>query len=171
MHDVFSKCSFSPSFCHLHSYVLGVDRCFKRQTLFKCHESQTNASNARKPLVGGREPHLCSRPFGLELRPFKPRAYRDSPPLLSNLTTGRASRTRPHCPHLQMHPQTRACLHSNVRMRSVNASRCAFTETFSSAHLCCAAYAYNCFLSLSLANCGQQTAGGTGRAAGCHTGV
>jgi len=91
--------------------------------------------------------------------------------LLSNLTTGRASRTRPHCPHLQTHPQTHACLHSNVRMRSVNASRCAFTETFSSAHLCCAAYAYNCFLSLSLANCGQQTAGGTGRAAGCHTGV
>jgi len=33
--------------------------------------------NARKPLVGGREPHLCSQPFGLELRPFRPRACRD----------------------------------------------------------------------------------------------
>ena len=32
-------------------------------------------------LVGGREPHLCFRPFGLELRPFKPLAYRDPPPL------------------------------------------------------------------------------------------
>ena len=33
-------------------------------------------------LVGGREPHLCIRPFGLELRPFKPLAYKD-PPLLA----------------------------------------------------------------------------------------
>ena len=33
-----------------------------------------SALNARKPLVGGREPHLCSRPFGLELRHLTPRA-------------------------------------------------------------------------------------------------
>ena len=32
------------------------------------------ALNARKPLVGGREPHLCSRPV-------KPRASRDPPSL------------------------------------------------------------------------------------------
>jgi len=31
--------------------------------------------------VGGREPHLSSRPFGLELRPFRPRAYSDPQPL------------------------------------------------------------------------------------------
>jgi len=43
--------------------------------------AKQSALNARKPLVGGREPHLCSWPFGLELRPFKPRAYRDPPPL------------------------------------------------------------------------------------------
>ena len=39
-----------------------------------------SALNARKPLVGGREPHLCSLPFGLEIRPFRPRAYRFPPP-------------------------------------------------------------------------------------------
>jgi len=33
-----------------------------------------SALNARKPLVGGREPHLC-------YRPFKPGAYRDPLPL------------------------------------------------------------------------------------------
>jgi len=44
-------------------------------------KAKQSALNARKSLVGGREPHLCSRPFGLEFRPFKPRAYRDPPPL------------------------------------------------------------------------------------------
>jgi len=33
--------------------------------------AKQSALNARKPLVGGREPHLCSRPF-------KPRAYRST---------------------------------------------------------------------------------------------
>ena len=37
-------------------------------------EAKQSALHARKPLIGGREPHLCSVPFG-------PRAYRDSPPL------------------------------------------------------------------------------------------
>ena len=40
-------------------------------------KAKESALNARKPLVGGREPHLCSRPFGLELLPSKPRARRD----------------------------------------------------------------------------------------------
>jgi len=44
-------------------------------------KAKQSALNARKPLVGGREPHLCSRLFRLELRPFKPRAYRDPPPI------------------------------------------------------------------------------------------
>ena len=44
-------------------------------------KAKQSALNARKPLIGGREPHLCSRPLGLELRPFKPLAYRDPPPL------------------------------------------------------------------------------------------
>ena len=61
--------------------MLGVDRCCKRQTLFKCQKAKPSALNARKPLIGGREPHLCSRPLGLELQPFKPRAYRDPLPL------------------------------------------------------------------------------------------
>jgi len=43
-------------------------------------KAKQSALNARKPLVGGREPHLCSWSFGLELQPFKPRACRDSPP-------------------------------------------------------------------------------------------
>jgi len=43
-------------------------------------EAKQSALNARKPLVGGRERHLCSRPFGLELRPLRPRAYIDPPP-------------------------------------------------------------------------------------------
>jgi len=45
-------------------------------------KAKQSALSARKPLVGGRELHLCSRPFGLELRPFRPRAYMDSPPLV-----------------------------------------------------------------------------------------
>ena len=45
-------------------------------------KAKQSALNARKPLVGGREPYLCSRLFRLELRPFRPRAYRDPPPLL-----------------------------------------------------------------------------------------
>ena len=48
-----------------------------------------SALNARKPLVGGRQPHLCSRPFGLELRSFKSLALIGIYHLLlSNLTTG-----------------------------------------------------------------------------------
>jgi len=79
------KCSCSRSFCNLHLSMLGVDRYCKRQTLFKCHKK--SASNAWKPLVDSREDHLCSRPFGLELRPFKPRTCRVHYLLLSNLTT------------------------------------------------------------------------------------
>ena len=37
-------------------------------------KAKQSALNARKPMVGGREPHLCSRPF-------RPRAYRDPTPL------------------------------------------------------------------------------------------
>ena len=33
---------------------------------------------------------------------------------------------------------------------------CAFTETFSSTHLCCTVCAYDCFLLLSLANGGRE---------------
>ena len=73
------KCSPSRSFCHLS--MLGVDRCCRHQTLFKCHKSQTECLECSKTPGRGREPHLCSRPFGLYLRPFKPRAYRDPPPL------------------------------------------------------------------------------------------
>ena len=62
--------------------------------------------NARKPLVGGREPHLCSRPFELELRPSKPRANRDAPPsLLSNLTTGTGSTVSGRPYSLRTHKQ------------------------------------------------------------------
>ena len=45
-------------------------------------KAKQSALNARKPLVGGREPHLCSRSFKLELRPFKHRACKDPPPLV-----------------------------------------------------------------------------------------
>ena len=52
-------------------------------------KAKQSALNARKPLVGGREPYLCSRLFRLELRPFRPRAYIGIHHLfLSNLTTG-----------------------------------------------------------------------------------
>jgi len=37
-------------------------------------KAKQSALNARKPMVGGREPHLCSRSF-------RPRAYRDPTPL------------------------------------------------------------------------------------------
>ena len=74
-------------FFHLHSSMLGVDRCCKRQTLFKCHKSRTECLECSKTLGRrlGTPPLL--RPFGLELLPFKPRAYRDPHLLLSNLTT------------------------------------------------------------------------------------
>jgi len=53
-------------------------------------KAKHSALNARKPLVGGRE--LRSQPFGLELRPFKPRVSVDRRVgrrllLLSSLTT------------------------------------------------------------------------------------
>jgi len=44
-------------------------------------KAKQSALDARTPMVGGREPHLCSQSFGLELRPFEPRAYRDPPTL------------------------------------------------------------------------------------------
>ena len=67
----------------VHLSMLGVVRCCKRQTLFKCHKSQTECLKCmlENPWSAVREPHLCCQPFELELRPFKPRAYRDPPPL------------------------------------------------------------------------------------------
>ena len=47
-HDVLYKRSTSRSFCHLHLSVLGVDRCCKLQTLFKCHKSQTECLECSK---------------------------------------------------------------------------------------------------------------------------
>jgi len=63
------KISPSRSFCHLHLSTLAI-------------KTKESASNARKPLVGGREPHLCSRPPGLA-----PMGIHHL--LLSNLTTVR----------------------------------------------------------------------------------
>ena len=68
----------------LHLSTLGVDRCCKRQTLFKCHKSQTECLECSKTPC--RESHLCSWPFELELRPFKHQRIHRL--LLSNLTTG-----------------------------------------------------------------------------------
>ena len=48
MHDVLYKRSPSQSFCHSHLSVLGVDRCCKHQTLFKCHKSQTECLECSK---------------------------------------------------------------------------------------------------------------------------
>jgi len=45
------KCS-SGSFCHLHLSMLGVDRCCKRQILFKCHKSQTECLECSKTHLG-----------------------------------------------------------------------------------------------------------------------
>ena len=68
----------------LHLSTLGVDRCCKRQTLFKCRKSQTECLECSKTPC--RESHLCSWPFELELRPFKHQRIHRL--LLSNLTTG-----------------------------------------------------------------------------------
>ena len=77
------KCSPSRSFCHLHQSVLGVDRCCKRQTLFKwhkCHKSQTDCLECSKtPGRRSGTPPLCSWSFGFELQPFKPRTRRYPP--------------------------------------------------------------------------------------------
>ena len=77
------KCSLSRSFCHLHLSMVGIDRCCKHQALFKRHKSQTERLECSK--TPGREPHLCSRPFGLELGLAPIGIHRL---LLSNLTTG-----------------------------------------------------------------------------------
>ena len=70
--------------------MLGVDRFCKHQTLLKAMTAKESALSARKPLVGGLEPHLC-------YRPFKPRAYIGIYHILpSNLTTGR--KARPNSP-------------------------------------------------------------------------
>ena len=81
MHDVlYKKCSPSRSFCHLHLSMFGLDiDVASVKHYLNAKKAKQSALNARKPLVGGREPHLCFRPFGLELRPFKPRACRDPP--------------------------------------------------------------------------------------------
>ena len=55
------------------------------------------------------------------------------------------------------------CADADVSLR-VRAFMGEFMETFSSAHLCCAACSHNRFLS-------QANGGEKGRAAGCHTGA
>ena len=47
-HDVLYERSPSRSFCHLHLSMLGVDRCCKLQTQFKCHKSQTESLECTK---------------------------------------------------------------------------------------------------------------------------
>jgi len=49
-------------------------------------KAKQSALNARKPLVGGREPHLCSRLFGFELWPFNLAPVGIHHLVLSNLT-------------------------------------------------------------------------------------
>jgi len=61
VHDVLKKCSPSRLFCHLHLSVLGVDRCCKRQTLLKCHKSETQCLEYSKiPGRRSRIPPLLS---------------------------------------------------------------------------------------------------------------
>jgi len=53
--------------------MLGVDRDdVSVKHYLNAIKAKQRALNARKPLVGGMEPHLCSWPF-------KSRAYRDPP--------------------------------------------------------------------------------------------
>jgi len=71
------KCSHWRLFCHcvcprlVWINAARLKHYLKAITVIKAKQS---ALNARKPLVGRREPHLCSLPF-------RPRAYRDPPPL------------------------------------------------------------------------------------------
>jgi len=49
IHNVFFlKCSPSRPFCQLHLFMLGVDKCCKCKTLFKCHKSQTECPECSK---------------------------------------------------------------------------------------------------------------------------
>jgi len=64
-------------------FLVNIDVANLKQYL-NAIKAKQGVLHARNPLVSGREPHLCSRPF-------VPRTYRDPPPLdllLSNLTTG-----------------------------------------------------------------------------------
>ena len=86
------KCSPSRprSFCHL----LSVGRCCKRQTLFKCHESQTECLGCLKPLkpleIGN--PTSALGPSGSRFGPSSLTPIGIHHPLLSNLTTMEISR-------------------------------------------------------------------------------
>jgi len=61
---------------------------------------------------------------------------RSRPPRTLSISMQTCSQKRPHFPHLCTCPQTHAHVLSNVCPWT---RLCAFTETFSSAHLCCAA--------------------------------
>jgi len=52
-------------------------------------KTRHSALNARKPLVGGREPHLCTRPFGSSFGPSSLAPLVIHRLLLSNFTTER----------------------------------------------------------------------------------
>ena len=72
------------------------------------------------------------------------------------------------CVHGHVGMRLWTCGHSSVLTRTCPSATClcAFTETSLSAHLCCAVCAVSYYSNYSP----RWTAGGKGRAAGCHTG-
>ena len=78
------NCS-SGSFCHLHLSMLGVDRCCKRQTLFKGHKSQTECLECSKTHLGNTTSALGTS--GSSFGPSSLAAIGIQHLLLSNLTT------------------------------------------------------------------------------------
>jgi len=71
-----AHCMYTETFtklcpCSVWINVASVKHYLKAVTAI---EAKQSALNARKPVVGRREPHLCSLPV-------EPRAYRDPPPL------------------------------------------------------------------------------------------
>ena len=99
-----------------------------------------------------------------------------------DLTQGSVHVRRRHCHEpirvVHIYGCVRKCMHVCAAVCGCDRMRlCAFTDTFTetslSAHLCCAAFAYNRFLLLPApsANGGRRTVGGNGGATDCHTGA
>jgi len=100
--SIFSLCmmfckKYSPSrsFCHLHLSLLGVDRWCKRQTLSKCHKSQTECLGLSKTRGQwpGSPPSSALGPSGSSFGPSSLAPIGIHHLLLSNLTTVCRERT------------------------------------------------------------------------------
>ena len=87
------KCSPSRSFCHLS--MLGVDRCCRHQTLFKCHKSRIMPWMLENPRSAVGNPTSALGPSGSIFGPSSLAPIGIHHLLQSNLTTDHITLTTP----------------------------------------------------------------------------